>query len=182
MAKCYVVLIAILALAVLPAVADANARLISVTPTGGGCVYGPSGPGVQAWDVEPGETYTLVISHVFECANGGTDPTLNVRVNSSVSGNTDLVAFFVAPGVYQFDCTIPADGACTFPIFYCTIPGEGDSGLFVIRDDGQMFQAHLRASTFGPGCTNPEEIYEWPYCGAVPAENSTWGRVKSLYR
>jgi len=179
--KCYGVLIAILVLAALPVAAAANARLVNVTAAGGGCVYGPSGPGVQAWDVEPGQTYTITISNVVECANGGTDPTLNVRVNSTSSGNTDLVAIFVATGVYTFDFTVPAGTSCTMPIFYCTAPGDDSSGLFVIRDDGLSFQAHLRASTFDVGCTNPQEIIG-PDCGAVPVDQSTWGRVKALYR
>jgi hypothetical protein len=178
--KRYFFPIAILTLAVLPAIAFANARLVSVTAVSGGCVSGPTGPTVQSWDVEPGETYTLTISNVLECANGGTDPTLNVRVNSEGHGNTDLVATLVEPGVYQFDYTMPEDGTCTFPIFYCTTPGQPATGLFVIRNDGVSFQAHLRAASFDPGCTNPTEI-PGPYCLVVPAEESTWGGIKTLY-
>ena len=175
------------ALLILPAVAHAQfmngtARLVSVTPVDGGCLYGPSGNYVQLWDLEPGFTYTLTISNVTECANGGTDPTLNVQVRNGTTGNMNIVATYVSPGAYQFNVTMPADAQCTYPIIYCISPSPPVSALFVIRNDGSPFQAHLRASTFGPGCTNPEEIYEWPYCGAVPAENSTWGRVKSLYR
>ena len=118
----------------LPSIALANARLISVTPTDGGCVAGPTGAGVQAWDVEPGKTYELIISNVSECANGGTDPTLNVR-----------------------------------------------SGLFVHRNDGGAFQAHLRAASFGPGCSNPTEIVGGD-CLVTPTRPSTWARVKSFYR
>jgi hypothetical protein len=180
MSKRYFVCITILALAVLPVIAHANARLVSVTPVSGGCVSGPTGPTVQAWDVEPGETYTLTITHVLECANNGTDPTLNVRVNSTTSGNTDLVAVNVAPGVYEFDYTLPADAVCTFPIFYCTAPGDNFSGLFVIRNDGVGFQAHLRAASFDPGCTNPTEILG-PDCQTVPIEESSWGTIKTLY-
>ena len=181
MPKRYLILVAILAVIALPATAGANARLIDVTPTTGGCIYGPSGPGVQAWDVEPGETYTLVIAGVIECASGGMDPVLNVRVNSTSSGNFDLVASWVSPGVYQFDFTVPMDGVCTLPIFYCTTPGDNSSGLFVFRNDGVSFQAHLRVSTFGPGCTNPQEVIG-PDCGPVPTDQSTWGRIKALYR
>lgn len=178
---CYLLITVALAAVLVPAVADANARLISVTPAGNGCVYGPSGPGVQSWDVEPGQTYVITISHVFECANGGMDPMLNVRVNSSSVGNVDLVATWVAPGVYQFTYTMPMDGACTFPIFYCTTPGQSNSGLLVVRNDGVEFQAHLRASVFDVGCTNPQEIYD-EYCGPVPTDDTTWGRIKALYR
>lgn len=182
MMKCYVVLIAALMCAALSTSANANARLISVTPVDGGCVSGPTGPSVQAWDVEQGKTYTITISDVTECANGGTDASLNVRVNSSTSGNFDLVATLVVPGTYQFNFTMPSDAVCTLPIFYCTTPGDNSSGLFVYRNDGGLFQAHLRAATFDIGCTNPTEIYLWPWCGPLPVDQATWGHVKSLYR
>ena len=182
MIRCYGVLIVALVCAAVPSASNANARLISVTPADGGCVSGPTGPAVQSWDVEPGKTYTVTISNVTECANGGTAATLNVRVNSSVSGNFDLVATLVAPGTYQFNFTLPADVACTLPIYYCTTPGVGQSGILVYRNDGGLFQAHLRAATFGPGCTNPTEIYQLPWCGPVPIDEATWGQVKSMYR
>jgi hypothetical protein len=169
------------ALLALPSLAFANARLINVVPTDGGCVSGPTGPAVQAWDVEPGKTYQLTISNVTECANGGTDPTLNVRVKSSNVGNTDIVATFVAPGVYTFSYTMPANAVCTFPILYCTTPGDGSSGILVHRNDGGAFQAHLRAASFGPGCTNPTEILGGD-CLVTPTRPSSWGKVKSYYR
>ncbi len=179
--KRYLVLAVVVALAMIPVMSHANARLISVTSVSGGCVSGPTGPAVQAWDVEPGETYTLTISGVTECANGGTDATLNVRVNSTDSGNWDGVATYVSDGVYEFDFTLPMDAGCTFPIFYCTTPGDYSTGIFVIRNDGVMYQAHLRASTFDAGCTNPKEILG-PDCQTVGTENSTWGGVKAHYR
>jgi len=131
--------------------------------------------------VEPGKTYEVTISNVTECANGGTDATLDVRVNSSNSGNTDLIATLVVPGTYKFSYTLPADAVCTFPIFYCTTPGQNNTGLFVHRNDGGPFQAHLRAATFGPGCTNPQAILGGD-CLVVPTRPSTWGKVKSFYR
>jgi hypothetical protein len=74
------------------------------------------------------------------------------------------------------------------PIFYCTTPGEWlTTGLFVIRDDGGTnahgvpYAAHLRASTFGVGCTNPIMILG-PECGALGTEESNWGAVKAIYR
>ena len=173
----------LVALAVLsiPSLAQANARLINVVPTDGGCVSGPTGASVQFWDVEPGRTYELTISNVTECANGGTDPTINVRVNSSGSGNTNRVATLVVPGTYKFTYTLPANGACTFPISYCTTPGQNNSGIRVNRNDGANFQAHLRAAAFGPGCTNPQPILG-SGCGLVPTRPSTWGKLKSTYR
>lgn len=163
-----------------PSLARADARLISVVPLDGGCVSGPTGPGVQQWDVEPGRTYELTISHVLECANGGTDATLNVRVKSSSAGNTDLVATLVVPGTYKFSFTLPANSVCTMPILYCTTPGVMSTGLKVIRNDGASHQAHLRAATFGPGCTGP--VGGGGGCSTAPTLSSTWANVKHFYR
>ena len=186
--------IAVCAIVLLPAFAQAlekgTARLVSVTPVDGGCVSGPTGATTEAWDIAPGYTYTLRLEDVTECANGGTDPTLDVRINSSIPGHeyTDLVATYVAPGVYEFDFTLPAEAWCTLPILYCTTPGEWlTTGLFVRRHDGGTnsngvpFTSHLRASSWYPGCTYPTMILG-PECGAVSNEESTWGTIKSLYR
>ena len=186
--KCYLFCFMVLALAILPAIAHAiplgTAQLMNVT-TSGGCVYGPTGATVQAWDVEPGHTYTITISNVTECANGGTDPTLNVRVNSWTAGNTDIVAVYVSPGVYKFDYFFPTNAVCTFRVFYCTTPGISNSGRFVIRNDGASYQALLRASRFesvGMGCTNPIPIYG-PECGGVlGTDDSSWGAIKAYYK
>ncbi len=181
MSRRYLFAFAALVALACPSLALANARLISVSPLDGGCVSGPTGPTVQAWDVEPGKTYEITISNVIECANGGTDATLNVRVNSSNSGNTDLVATLVAAGTYKFSYTLPIGAICTFPIFYYTTPGANNTGLLVNRNDGVGFQAHLRAATFGPGCTSPTAIIGGD-CLVVPTRSSTWGAVKSFYR
>lgn len=173
--------IAVACLAVSSGIARANARLVSVVPLDGGCVAGPTGNSVQFWDVEPGKTYRLTITNVTECGNGGTAPTINVRVNNSAGGNVDLVATLIAPGTYVFDYTVPLTAACTGPIFSCTTPGRGGSGTFVQRNDGETFQSHLRAATFGPGCTNPTEV-PGPGCSTVPTRSRTWGSVKAIYR
>ena len=188
---------AVCALLILPAAVYAldkgTARLISVTRVAGGCVAGPTGATVQAWDVEPGHIYAITISNVTECASGGTDPTLNVRVNSSIPGYeyTDVVAAYVSPGVYQFNYFMPPNAWCTLPILYCTTPGEWlTTGLFVIRNDGGTnshgvpYAAHLRASRFesvGEGCTNPTPILG-PECGGVGTEDGSWGAIKELFR
>ena len=125
--------------------ARANAQLISVTASDGGCVSGPTGNTTQFWDVQPGKTYQLTINNVTECGNGGTDATINVRVNSTGAGNTDVVATLVSPGTYTFSYTLAANAACTFPLFYCTTPGQNNTGMMVMRNDGGKFQAHLRA-------------------------------------
>jgi hypothetical protein len=119
---------------------------------------------------------------VVDCANGGTAPTINVRVNSAAPGygNTDLVAYYVSPGVYRFNYYLPANAICTMPVFYCTTPGDGQSGMFARRSEGIAFQAHLRAAYFDEGCANPEPISNGT-CGTVPAEESSWGAIKTLY-
>lgn len=181
------------ALLIAPAITYAldkgTARLVSVTPVNGGCISGPTGGTTQAWDIEPGFTYRLRLEDVTECANNGTDPTLDIRINSSIPGHeyTDLVATNVAPGVYEFDFTLPAEAWCTLPILYCTTPGEWlTTGLFVRRDDGATnnngipFTSHLRASSWDAGCTNPQMI-PGPECGALPVEKSSWGTIKAIY-
>ena len=187
--KCYLLCFIVLALAFLPAIAHAitlgTAQLMNVT-TSGGCVYGPTGATVQAWDIEPGHTYTIRISNVTECGNGGTDPTLNVRLNSSIPGYeyNDLIAVYVSPGVYQFDFFLPPSAWCTLPICYCTTPGDITTGFFVRRNDGGIRQAHLRASRFesvGMGCTNPMPIIG-PECGTLGTDDSSWGTIKAIYK
>src|SRR5262245_44594721 len=164
-----------------PSLTHAAARLTNVVALDGGCVSGPAGNTVQFWDVQPGKTYQLTITNATECGNGGTAATINVRVNSSGSGNSDLIATNTAPGTYVFSFTLPVNATCTFPIFYCTTPGQGNSGLKVNRNDGGPFQAHLRAATFGPGCTTPTPI-TGTGCVDTPVRSSTWATVKQYYR
>src|SRR5262249_10958107 len=111
-----------------PSVSHATARLTNVVPLDGGCVSGPTGASNQFWDVQPGKTYKLTLPNVTECGNGGTAPTINVRVNSSGSSNTELVATNTSPGTYTFSYTLAPNATCTFVIFYCTTPGQGNSG------------------------------------------------------
>jgi hypothetical protein len=184
--KCYFICVAIVALAVLPAIACAcTGRLISVTPVDGGCVSGPTGSFqyAQIWDIEPGHTYTLAIAYVTECANDGTGPTLDVRVNCSTPGQqyTDLVAAYVSPGVYRFDYAVTAGAVCSMSIFYCTTPGDITSGLFVRRNDGESKPALLRASKFKSGCTDPIPIIG-PGCGLLGIDDSSWGAIKGSYK
>ena len=92
-----------------PNLARANARLTDVTPLDGGCVAGPSGNSVERWDVEAGHRYLVRLEQVTECADGGAAATLDVRLNSSATGNVDRVAQWIAPGVYTFDVTLPSN-------------------------------------------------------------------------
>ena len=171
----------LLAVAATAGAADlGTARVTAVAAVNGGCVAGPTGPWVQAWDVAPGYTYKVTLTHVTDCAEGGSAPTLNVRLNNSDWGNTDLVATRVAAGTYEFQYAIPAKVTCTLPIFYGTTPGQASTGLFARRADGGATQTHLRASFFAPGCTYAVPI-PGPSCGAVPTSPRTWGEVKIRY-
>lgn len=175
----------LLAMALLSAsagLASANARLVSVTPLDGGCVSGPEGgpSAVQQWNVQPGLAYRITISGVVECANGGTDPVLNMRLNSSSAGNIEVLATLVAVGTYQFDLTVPASARCTMPLNYGTIPGQSETGFRVYRNDGIDKQAHLRMVSFGPDCSNATGAGS--DCLATPTRVSTWSKVKAIYR
>ena len=173
---------ALLALACLFAwsgVAEAKGRLLTVVPTDGGCVQLPADPPDQFYNVEPGKTYLCTIDQITDCANGGTDNTIGIRVNATGPGFIDLVAAKVSTGVYQFTITMPVNNpSCTLPIHYCTPPGSSDPGLSVLRDQDEKYPAHFRMASFGPGCSNPT----FPFCSLTPARSRTWAQVKQIYR
>jgi hypothetical protein len=168
-----------LALSLAPGLAGA-ARLVSVVPATGGLVSGPSGTGVEAWDVLPGNTYTVTLDQVTECADGGTATTINVMVKNSTLGNTDLVATRVATGTYVFNYTMPPRGCDTFPILYCLgRPGNPSTATgFVGRHDTGAKQSHLRASAWSTRHDFPVPVD----CTATPVRTATWGQVRAIYR
>jgi hypothetical protein len=159
----------------------ANGRLQSVEALGGACLAGPLGGSVQFWEVEPGQSYKFTITNITDCAHGGTDPQIYVRINSSSVGNTDVVATNVGPGTYEFTFPIPANARCTMPLFYCVQPGESNTGLMLRRRDGEDFQAHLRMASFGPQCSSPTAL-NGGECLATPTVSRTWSQVKQIYR
>ena len=179
MRTCFCILLIALGFTLLhPAPAAAYARLVSVTPLGDGCVSGPTGSHVESWDVELLKTYVLTLDWVTDCANGGTDPTINVMLQDSVGGNVNVVATRVSTGVYSFQFTAPAQFCLTAPALYCCATlGDPSTGIRVGRHDTGLYQAHLRFSIFGAGCTNPV-----PRTCAVPARQATWGSLKIRYR
>ena len=126
-------------------------KVVNVTPVNSECISGPSGNGVQSWDVQQGGTYEVTIAGVTDAANGGTDPTLQVLVKNSSSGNVCFTAMQQATGVYTFTITMPAEACNTFPITYGSC--DADAALFARRNDGGNFQSHLRAATFDGTCT-----------------------------
>jgi hypothetical protein len=132
------------------------ARVSSVVPTNGGCVFQDSLPltSVENWDVQEGFSYAVTLTQVTDCANGGTDATIGVIVKSSNTGNMCLVATKVATGTYTFTVTMPAASCHTYPIMYCATSCSG-GGMLARRADGGAKASHLRASVFGPGCSAP---------------------------
>src|SRR5690349_3630763 len=93
-------------------------KVINVAPVNTECIAGPTGNGVQSWDVQQGGSYEVTIAGVTDAGNGGTDPTLPVLVKSSNTGNVCLTAIQDGTGVYKFTITMPADSCQTYPITY----------------------------------------------------------------
>jgi hypothetical protein len=167
-------LTAILASALLSTPAQANARLVSVTPVDGGCVAGPTGPVVEAWDVQLLRTYALTFDNVTECSGA----TINVMVQNGFGTYVARVATIVSPGVYSFTFTVPGNYCETSPIRYCVTPGEPSTGYVIGRHDTGLSQSQLRYSTWRTGCLNPVVIG----CPPVSTPSRSWGRIKILYR
>ena len=94
------------------------AQVTNVTPTDGGCVFQDSLPAnaTEQWDVEAGKTYTVTLTNVSDAANGGTDPTMQVIVKSTDTGNECLTATKQSTGVYTFSVTLPDNACNTMPI------------------------------------------------------------------
>src|SRR5690349_299594 len=111
-------------------------KVVNVVPANTECIAGPSGPGVQSWDVQQGGTYNVTIAGVTDAGNGGTDPTIEVIVKNSNIGNQCLTAFQQATGVYVFTITMPANSCQTFPITYGSTGCDPSTALFARRNEG----------------------------------------------
>ena len=169
---------AVILVLLLPGAAHASARLISVLPRDGGCVGDPTGRHIETWPVQPGRVYTLRFDHVHDCGHNGTDPTLGVLLVGGGLQSLPLTATRVTCGEYEFDYLVPA-GACEdLHVRYGVTDGMPDTGYEAGRHDDGTQQAHLRACTFDPGCTNPKPIV----CGSTATTGSSWGQLKSIYR
>src|SRR5206468_1416629 len=116
---------------------------------------------VHAWDVQQGKTYRITLTNMDDCANGGTDATIQVMVKNTNTGNVCVTATKTVDQTYVFDFTMPlsaTQSACgTYPIDYCTSNCDPTTGIRARTEDGDDKQAHLRAATFGPGCSSPVE-------------------------
>lgn len=127
-------------------------RVISVVGVNGSCVSGPDGNSVESWEVAQGGTYEVTLSNVTDAGNGGTDPTIEVIVKSSNTGNQCLTAVNQGTGVYTFTITMPSNACQTFPITYGSTGCNESTAKFARRSNGEAFQSHLRAATFDGSC------------------------------
>jgi hypothetical protein len=167
--RCWLYPTIALVVAAVPATALATrlgvARLVNVVAVDGGCLSGPTGPAVQSWDVEAGKTYTVTIGDATECANGGTDPTLGVRINNSLSGNTDIVATRVAPARTSSNIPCRRIARCTMPVFHCTSAGAAKQRLLHPPQRWRFLPSSPSGSELRAG------LHESP--GRVPADAGT---------
>ena len=123
--------------------------------TSGACVASTINGNNQFWDVAQGNTYNITLSNVTDCANGGTDATIEVIVKSSISGNTCVTANLASTGVYVFQYTLPTNACATFPIIYCTSGCSPSTGIFA-QDLLQDGLGHLRTTYFDGNCNRTE--------------------------
>lgn len=142
-------------------------KVVNVVANGASCIAGPTGNGVQSWDVQQGGTYTVTIAGITDAGNGGTDATIEVIVKSSNTGNQCLTATKVSTGTYTFDITMPANSCETYPITYGSTGCDPSTAIFARRNDGGNFQSHLRAATFDGSC---QETGLDEDCGGPPPE------------
>jgi protocatechuate 3,4-dioxygenase beta subunit len=139
-------------------------RIVSVEPLDGGCVQETvaSATSLAYWDIEPGLTYRVTLSNVTDCANGGTDASLEVVVHSENIVNQCLTASHAATGLYTFDITIPPLSCDTLPMNYCTIHCGQNSGFPPRRGNGVAKVAIFRVATFDAQCTVTGEVIDCP--------------------
>src|SRR5262249_20295001 len=133
---------------------------VTVAGNGGSCVAGtlPNGNAPYNWEVVEGGSYTMTISNVTEC----TDNTITVFVQHTPTqgepGNFCFVATLTSPNTYTGTFTMPNPGCFTYPISYScgSVCGPNpNKGTYDARGPNGECNVHLRASTFGAGCTNP---------------------------
>jgi len=132
-------------------------KVVNVVAEGTACVSGPTGNGVQSWDVQEGGTYDVTIAGVTDAGHGGTDATIEVIVKSSNTGNQCLTATKLSTGTYTFTITMPANSCATYPITYGSTGCDPSTAIFARRNDGGNFESHLRAATFDGTCTKTGE-------------------------
>ncbi len=126
-------------------------NVVATSPTPSACVQSTINGNNQFWDVAQGNTYLITLSGVTDCANGGTDATIEVIVKNSVTGNSCATATYLSDGVYEFEFTMPTNACATFPIVYCTSNCSPSTGMFA-QDLLQDGLGHLRSSYFDGNC------------------------------
>ena len=133
-------------------VSNGTGQLTNVVGVGGACVVFNDQNGPDQWNVEEGETYTLTISGITEC----TGSPISFLVANSTLGNTCVQGVPLSSGTATFNFTMGPPACLTYPIrYYCDGSCSGADSFVVQDDDGDA--SHLRAATFGAGCTNPVE-------------------------
>lgn len=179
--------ILVLALAVTGALVSAHAvqaaKVESVVPNAvrpldPGCVAGPIDlVTVENWYVEQGRTYTIHLSDVTNCANGGTDTTIVIEIDGLEKGDPVFVlAVKLATGEYQFDFTMPSNACGPYRIKYCLYCIEDETGFIVEKQTGGG-ECDLFPAEFSDDCSTRTPVH----C-PTPVEPSTWGTIKGLYR
>jgi len=131
--------------------------VFTLTPVGGSCIDSHDGNGGSPdnWEVAPGGTYDFTLTGVTECS--GTS--IKVFFQNSGSANFCVVATG-GNGTYSGTFTVPSNNCATTPISYkCDASADCDN-LQTYNAKGPFGSniVHLRANTWGPGCTSPTEI------------------------
>jgi hypothetical protein len=128
-----------------------NAYISLVTAVNGNCVQSTIDGNTQKWDIQAGGTYEVTLTGVNDCANYGSDPTIQVIVKNSAGGNICVaIANQTAAGVYVFQVTLTTQ-CLTLPILYCTSNCDPGTGMFA-RDALAGHEGHLRTATFDGDC------------------------------
>jgi len=137
-----------------------NGYISNVTGVNGECaVNTPTGNTGHKWDIQAGGSYNVTLSGVTDCANLGSDPSIQVIVKNGGGGNVCATASQdpLNPVVGQYTFTIPLTTQClTMPILYCTSNCDPNTGMFAQGFDGTGGDGklgHLRTALFGDNCT-----------------------------
>src|SRR4051812_4067224 len=116
---------------------------------------------VNWWNIQAGKTYSLTLSNINDCANGGTANTITVSIVDINLNKTCYIATKISTGTYRFVYTASNCGVVN--IWYCVTncaPNSGPSG-FVARctpGPGSGQAAELRTSLFNSQCVWQSDV------------------------
>lgn len=135
---------------------DNGTGVVTVTAAGGSCIgFTPAvGNGPDNWEVAEGGSYTMTITGVTEC-NGSA---ITVFIQNSNTGNFCFTATG-GSGTYVGTFTVPSPSCNTMPVSYkCGANQPCDNAdTYNANGPSNNNKVHLRANTFGAGCSNPSE-------------------------